>query len=948
MPYSCTFAFLSILKDEVCVTKNFSVLATVSVFALLPSLAFALPVGGQVTAGQASISSTANQTTVNQTTSRTVIDWQGFNVGSGQDVQFNQPSSSAVALNRVNSGSASVIDGMVSGNGNVWVINPDGVVFGKTAQVNVGGLLATTSNIRNNDFMAGNYHFTPGGNAGASVSNAGSITVAQGGLAALVAPSVANSGTITATLGKVQLGAGDTYTLDLYGDGLINFQASPALTSQLVANSGTIAANGGSVTLTTGAAAHEVSSLINLDGLVQADTVDGKTGTVTVKTDGTTNFSGQINARGGATGGNGGNVEVSGDTLNFTGFVDTRAPKGNAGNLLLDPTDLYILADGAPPEANASSIPAGLLEAELDASNVTLQTLSTGTQSGNITLLTPLNWSVANTLKLSATKDIDINAPLTTAGGSLNFTYSGKLRFGAGGYVTYLNPSGSLTINGTPYVLATNFTSLLSEVSNNPTGYYALANNLNASGTTYASSPGGVFSGTLEGLGNTISNLTVASTAPGTGKSPANVGLFNTLTGTVASLGLVDTTLSSASNSVANLGTVAGINTGTIFNSYASGGSATCANLYGCGAGGLVGANGGTISQSWANITVIGQATALGGLVGSNSGTISQSYASGAVGEPDNIGYSGGLVGFDYAGNITQSYATGSVTSGTSMGRAGICGGLIGSIESTIATVSQSYSTGGVTGASGYIGGFAGSNLGTVSGSYWNTVTSGLSHAVATGPSAGSSAGITGLTTANLEGGLPAGFDPTVWQHTTKVNSGAPSFIWQTPYAGLTGSPGTQWYEANQFSPLKANWHTYNTGWETDAMCTANGSCTQAVLENALLRFAVPGQDYTIQVLNHTLYHVFAGSVWVGDVITNVYNGGLGIVNTTQQNHDLYDGKIVRIAYESNGKWYVVTNGFGNNNNQYWADFNQDMGPEIFRDIDENMSKYIAGDMPPS
>ena len=171
--------------------------------------------------GQATISTSAGQTTIQQSSSRAVIDWNTFNTSTSETVEFLQPSASAIALNRVHDSGASTFDGHLLANGNVWIINPNGVLFGKNAQVNVGGLLATTSNIANNDFMAGNYNFSSPGNPNASVSNAGNVTVAQGGLAAFVAPTVVNDGVINAKLGKgVALGQAIVMPSTFTGTGL--------------------------------------------------------------------------------------------------------------------------------------------------------------------------------------------------------------------------------------------------------------------------------------------------------------------------------------------------------------------------------------------------------------------------------------------------------------------------------------------------------------------------------------------------------------------------------------------------------------------------------------------------------------------------------------------------------------------------------------------------------
>jgi filamentous hemagglutinin family protein len=140
--------------------------------------------------------------TINQSSGSAIINWNTFNIGVGDSVRFNQPSSSSIALNRVTGGlGPSEILGTLTANGRVFVINRDGVLFRPRAVINTAGFLATTSDIRNSDFMAGRMNFNIPGRSDASIVNLGRITATSGGFAALVAPGVRNSGTITATLG---------------------------------------------------------------------------------------------------------------------------------------------------------------------------------------------------------------------------------------------------------------------------------------------------------------------------------------------------------------------------------------------------------------------------------------------------------------------------------------------------------------------------------------------------------------------------------------------------------------------------------------------------------------------------------------------------------------------------------------------------------------------------
>jgi len=160
---------------------------------------------------------------VNQTSQNAIINWNSFSVGPAELTRFNQPNATSITLNRVTGGDPSEILGAIRANGQVWLINPNGIAFGKSATVDVSGLLATTLEITNQDFLAHNYRFTATGHAPAAVTNAGQLTIRGAGLAALVAPNVANAGVIQARLGRIALASADGFTVDFYGDGKFNF-----------------------------------------------------------------------------------------------------------------------------------------------------------------------------------------------------------------------------------------------------------------------------------------------------------------------------------------------------------------------------------------------------------------------------------------------------------------------------------------------------------------------------------------------------------------------------------------------------------------------------------------------------------------------------------------------------------------------------------------------------
>ena len=246
----------------------------------------ARPLGGTVVGGAASISNTANNTAINQSTQRAAVNWNSFNVGSQQSVTFNQPNVSAVTLNRVTGPDPSQIAGRIDANGQIVLVNQSGVTFFKGAQVNANGLMVTAAGISNQNFMAGAMIFNQPGNPNAKIDNQGSITVKQAGLAALVAPQVANSGAITAQLGHVVLAGAKTATLDLYGDGLLSLDVTNQVTqaptgaTALVTNTGVITANGGTVQLTARAADGIVQNLVQAGGKISTATIGDRTGTI--------------------------------------------------------------------------------------------------------------------------------------------------------------------------------------------------------------------------------------------------------------------------------------------------------------------------------------------------------------------------------------------------------------------------------------------------------------------------------------------------------------------------------------------------------------------------------------------------------------------------------------------------------------------------------------------
>ncbi|RKZ13503.1 filamentous hemagglutinin, partial [bacterium] len=191
---------------------------------LNPGAVFAGPEGGQVAAGKGNISTPNSTTTViNQKSQNLVVDWKSFNVKANELVRFKQPSAKASALNRIHDQNPSKIFGSINANGNVLLVNPNGVFFSPTASVNVNSLIASGLDIKTKDFMAGRLDFNGVDGTGGMVVNQGILQAATGGSISLVGKAVINEGVILATAGQVNLVAGKQVTIDFDGDGLMQF-----------------------------------------------------------------------------------------------------------------------------------------------------------------------------------------------------------------------------------------------------------------------------------------------------------------------------------------------------------------------------------------------------------------------------------------------------------------------------------------------------------------------------------------------------------------------------------------------------------------------------------------------------------------------------------------------------------------------------------------------------
>ena len=571
-----------VVAEKVASKGGIPVTVSLSAAALMlaAGTAAALPTGAQVVYGTAGITTVGSTMTITNSPN-TIINWQGFSIAANEATRFIQQSSASAVLNRVVGGNASQIYGTLQSNGKVFLINQNGILFGAGSTINVNGLVASTLNLTNEDFLAGRMKFSGELTAG-KVINEGTITTPAGGSVYLIAPNVENSGIITAPNGDILLAAGkevllvekdnpeiatvvtapegqalnlgtlatDAGRIGVYGSivrqkGIISANSAvqdangriilKATKEATVAAGSTTTANGptgGSITVQATEGTTLVSGTIEAKGasgkggtvqllgqqvglieqakidvsgatgggtvlvggdyqgknaaiqnaqatymgagtIIKADATDtGNGGKVILWSDNITRAYGSISARGGASGGDGGFVEVSGKGyLDFLAHVNTTASYGKTGMLLLDPADITIsnatdsdITTSSPfqdfsNDGGTSNLSVATLQAALANSFVTVSTsTATGSapNSGTITVNSDVTWNSIYGLTLNADHDIVINANIAAIGSSaIGLTAGNTVSVASGKTVSTTSSSVSITgtagvdINGT-------------------------------------------------------------------------------------------------------------------------------------------------------------------------------------------------------------------------------------------------------------------------------------------------------------------------------------------------------------------------------------------------------------------------------------------------------------------------------------------------------------------
>lgn len=382
--------------------KKTLALLVMSALSLGASSVDAMPEGGVVRSGSGSVTQNGKEMTIRQDSGRLAMDWTGFSVGKDETVRFQQPGKDALALNQVTGNQQSVIDGSLLSNGHVLLVNPNGVVIGKNASIDVGGLVASTAQVKDNfmkEFGNSTGAFSLGGVSDGKIINEGTIQ-AEGGLVALHAAKVENSGTITNKGGSVVMAAADKLTLTPDADGKLNFTVDGKAAEASALNKGAITADGGTILMTADSASDVMSTVVNNSGNLQAKTLrKNEKGQILLEggDKGQVEVSGTLDASGtedGQSAGNikvigektivhdrtnllargnvdGGKIETSGDVLDLgDGLnIDAKGVNGKAGEWLLDPLAVYINDDD--PTVGLAS---GTDKKVLDKSDITSDT----------------------------------------------------------------------------------------------------------------------------------------------------------------------------------------------------------------------------------------------------------------------------------------------------------------------------------------------------------------------------------------------------------------------------------------------------------------------------------------------------------------------------------------------------------------------------------------------
>ena len=548
-----------------------------------------LPTNGVVVNGSGGIAVNGQTMTIQQNTAVMGINWSTFNIGSGNSVIFQQPNASAVAINKILGNSASSIYGQLQSNGQVFLLNPNGVLFGKNSQVNVGSFVASTAQNISQDT---NGHWVLSNMGPGSVINQGAIKAANGGFVVLAGAQITNQGTIDAQQGSVALTAGQTVTLSVDSGRLINVNINEGTLKALVDNQGIILADGGSVYLTASGVNTLLNTVVNNEGVIEARSLNQVNGRVILRGDGGDVISrGQIDVSGKNIGESGGQVILSGDRVGLfdaakidaSGFSQggTVIIGGDKLHKLIDVMDVPLanqtmIANGTLIDISSSHGDGGYVETSgkrlsmqgqidaqaahaagqwlIDPTDITIgSTVSTASNTSNTWTGTNVTDTV-NNASIASALNAGTNVLVTTASGNTslgNITVAANIASNGSGNLT-LTANNNININA-----AINLTG--SSGSNLTLNGVNVTNNV--AGTINTS--GGVFFNTT-GSGSNLSGVISGSGGiTNQGNGTVVLSAANTYTGAT---NVVNGNLTWSGNPYFNIGRTTNISSNATFN----------------------------------------------------------------------------------------------------------------------------------------------------------------------------------------------------------------------------------------------------------------------------------------------------------------------------------------------------------------------------------------------
>ena len=334
-------------------SRNYCIVICLCINLIFPCSIFALPQNGSVVSGQVDMATSARQMNIHQHSQKAIIDWQSFSIDSGERVRFVQPNMHSSILNRVTGSQPSLINGIMQANGNVFLINPNGLLIGKSGVIQTHGFIGSTLNMSNTDFLENSFtlEFIPGTPLG-KIINRGLIEASDSGFVSLLSPEIENHGTIMANMGKIHLAAGERIKLSFVENDLISFAIDPkdvpSSTNTRIENTGKIQSHAGEILMSAKTAGDMVHSVVNNSGIIEATSLVNENGVVRLTGADELYNTGKIDVSGEI----GGQIDISANTIVITEQAELNASGNSQGGTIRIGGGRHGLDDSLPNAQN--------------------------------------------------------------------------------------------------------------------------------------------------------------------------------------------------------------------------------------------------------------------------------------------------------------------------------------------------------------------------------------------------------------------------------------------------------------------------------------------------------------------------------------------------------------------------------------------------------------------